>query len=132
MHIRDRGLVTAVALLLAALPALAQEALPPGAKVAKLEAHPTSVALKTPFDYAQVVLTAQLESGERIDVTRAAKWDTPSCVKQSPAGLVRPTADGEGSLNATVGDKSIALPVKVTGQKEKYTVSFVQDVMPTL
>src|SRR5207302_656498 len=50
----------------------------------------------------------------------------------SPTGQVRPVADGEGALKVSLGGLSVSVPVKVTGQKEKYEVSFVRDVMPTL
>ena len=110
----------------------AQEKLPPGARVVRLEAFPASIALKQPFDYAQVLLTGQLNTGERIDVTRLATADVPKAVKMSPTGLVRPAADGDGSLRFRLGDRAVAIPVKVAGLKAKYPVNFVRDVMPTM
>ncbi len=112
--------------------AWAEEKLPPGAKVVKIEAQPARIELKNPYDYAQLLLTAQLASGERIDVTRLAKLDKPALVRISPTGLVRPGVDGEGVLKVSLEGQSLEVPVKVTGQKEKYAVSFVRDVMPTL
>src|SRR5688572_16645541 len=109
------------ALLVTALAtgAQAQEKLPPGAKVVKVEAQPAAVTLKHRFDYAQLLLTAQLESGERIDVTRMAQVAAPAnLVAVSPVGLVRPTADGAGELKYTVAGQTITVPVKVSGQKE--------------
>jgi hypothetical protein len=50
----------------------------------------------------------------------------------NPTGLVRPTADGEGEIKFSLAGQSVAVPVTVTGQKDKYAVSFVRDVMPTL
>jgi len=46
--------------------------------------------------------------------------------------LVRPKADGDGALTISAGGQTVTVPVKVTGQKEKYQPSFVRDVMPTL
>jgi hypothetical protein len=120
-------LVTAVPL------ARAQEKLPAQAKIVRVEAYPPAVALKHPFDYRQLLLTGQLETGERIDVTRLAQVQAPAnLVKCSPRGLVRPAADGTGELKFTVAGQTVAVPVTITGQKEKYTVSFVRDVMPTM
>src|SRR5262245_48564166 len=93
------------ALVAAPLPlaAAAQEKLPPGAKVVRLEARPAAVHLKQPFDYAQLLVSARLETGELIDATRLAQLDRPAAlVKVSPAGLVRPAADGQGEIRASL------------------------------
>src|SRR5260370_1111269 len=115
-----------------AAPAIAKESLPPGAKVVRLEASPASIALKHPYDYRQVLLTAVLETGDRLDATRMAKIEIPAAVKLSPAGQVRPVADGSGELKVSLAGQSVAIPVTVAGQKVKHDVSFVRDVMPTL
>jgi Protein of unknown function (DUF1553)/Protein of unknown function (DUF1549) len=112
--------------------ARAGETLPPGAKLVKIEAQPTNIALTTPYQYAQIVLTGVLETGERLDVTRMAQIEAPACLKVSPTELARPTADGDGVLKFSLAGQTAAIPVKVTGQKDKYEVSFVRDVMPTL
>ncbi len=109
-----------------------KETLPPGARLVKIEAQPASIALANPFQYAQVVLTGVLDTGERIDVTRMAELDKPANVKVSPTVLVRPTADGDGVLKFTLAGQTAVIPVKVTGQKDKYEVSFIRDVMPTM
>jgi hypothetical protein len=111
----------------------APEALPPGAKVVKLEVQPLRIELKSPFEYRQVLLTAQLATGERLDVTRLAQRSAPSqLVRLSPTGVVRPVADGAGQLTFQLDGQTVTVPFQVTGQKEKYTASFVRDVMPTL
>jgi hypothetical protein len=53
-------------------------------------------------------------------------------VKISQAGQVRPVGDGKGELKVTVGTQTLVVPVTVSGQKEKYPVSFVRDVMPAM
>ena len=63
---------------------------------ARRQAHqdrgaPESITLKSPFEYAQLVLTGVLENGDRVDVTRMAAFETPAkIVKISPTALVRP------------------------------------------
>jgi hypothetical protein len=109
------------------------EALPAGAKILKLEVQPPRVELTTPFEYRQILLTAHLASGEQIDVTRLAKIETPAqLVRVNPTGIVRPVGDGDGQLTVRIQDQSLTIPVTVKGQNEKYNVSFVRDVMPTL
>ncbi|HEX5272900.1 MAG TPA: DUF1549 domain-containing protein [Gemmataceae bacterium] len=131
-----RRILSAAALLAAAVlfspAARADEALPPGTKVVKLEAQPASVTLKGPFDYVQLLLVGQLDSGDRIDVTRMATREVNNFVKLSPTGQVRPVADGAGALKFALGGQSVTVPVKVSGQKEPPQVSFVRDVMPVL
>src|SRR5262249_3156466 len=110
----------------------ADEKLPPGAKVVKLEARPAAVELKHPHAYSQVVVTANLENGDKIDVTRLAQVQAPATVKVSARGMVTPAADGTGEVKFTLGGQALNVPVKVSGQKEKYEVSFVRDVMPSM
>jgi hypothetical protein len=116
-----------------AAPVPAAEALPAGARVARLEIRPAAVELTNPFAYSQLLVTAYLESGEQLDATRLAKIDAPAnLVKVSERGQVRPVADGTAELKFALGGATAAVPLKVSGQKEKYEVSFVRDVMPVL
>jgi Protein of unknown function (DUF1553)/Protein of unknown function (DUF1549) len=127
------GFLAVAAILAITASARAQEKLPPGAKLVKIEAQPTSVSLKHPYDYAQLVLTGVLENGDRLDVTRMAAFETPAkVVKISPTALVRPVADGSGEITAKLADKTVSIPVTVAHLKDNYEVSFVRDVMPTI
>src|SRR5262245_55329750 len=93
-------LLTAVAVALAVTSAAqaARAVLPAGAKLTRLEVRPARVSLSTPFEYAQLVVTGVLATGERIDATRMATLDAPASVKVSAQGVVRPAADGSGTL----------------------------------
>jgi hypothetical protein len=113
-------------------PVIAKEHLPPGTKLVRIEAQPARVELHNRFEYAQLVLTGVLASGDRLDVTHLARVKAPTAVTVSAAGLVRPAADGEGTLEVGLEGQTLRVPVKVTGQKSPYAVSFVQDVMPVL
>jgi hypothetical protein len=108
------------------------EKLLPGAKLVKLEAKPANIELKHPYAYSQLSVTGQLENGDKIDVTRMAQVQAPPLVKVSPRGFVTPTADGAGEVKVTLAGQTVAVPVKVSGQKDKYEVSFVRDVMPSM
>ena len=110
----------------------AQDALPPGAKLVKLEVAPAQIELKTPFEYRQLLVTGLLDTGERVDLTRNVQATAPTAVKVSERGLVRPVADGAGELKLTFQDKTLNIPVKVSGQKQPYAVSFTSDVMPAM
>ena len=109
------------------------ESLPPGAKLVRIEATPASITLKHPFDYRQLVLTGHLAGGEKLDVTRMAKLaESSPLAKVSPTGLVRPAADGAGRLQFTLAGQAVVVPFTISGQKEKYQVNFIRDVMPVL
>jgi hypothetical protein len=109
------------------------ETLPSDAKIVKIEAHPPRVELKTPFEYSQLLVTAHLATGEQMDVTRLAKIEAPAqLARVNATGVVRPIADGSDVLKINLQGQSLSLPLEIKGQKEKYTVSFVRDVMPTL
>src|SRR5262245_35643560 len=127
---RPLSILTAALLIALAPAARADDKLP--ANVVKLEAHPAKVALKTPYEYAQLLVTATLKDGDKVDVTRLAKFAAPAAVKVGAAGQVRPAADGTGELTVTLEGHSVKVPVEVSGQKANYEVSFVRDVMPLL
>ncbi len=115
------------------LQAAPKEKLPAGAKIASLEVYPPEIALVGKYGYAQVLVTAQLEDGDKIDVTRAvepAVSDDLAAV--SATGVVRPKADGQGQITFAVADKTIVVPLKVTAATADYTASFVRDVMPAM
>jgi hypothetical protein len=111
----------------------AQEKLPPGARLTAIEVRPKSIELKNAFDYSQLLLTGVLESGERVDITRMAEIKAPAkLVKVSKRGQVRPVEDGTGKIECSVAGQSVSVPVKVSGQKSKHTISFVTDIMPAM
>ena len=132
---------TATLLLVAylATTASAQDKLPPNAKFVKVEITPTSIDLKTPFEYRQLLVTGILDNGDRVDVTRLAQFTAPAAVKVSERGQVRPVTDGQGEIKFTFQSSGTAvpglsgsIPVKISGQKDPYEVSFTRDVMPAL
>src|SRR4029450_9560364 len=53
-------------------------------------------------------------------------------VKVSDRGQVRPSGDGTGKLLITAAGHTASIPVKVSGQKDKYEVSFTRDIMPIM
>jgi hypothetical protein len=122
-----------MALLVGSAPfGFAQEKLPPGAKVTKVEVTPARIELKSPFEYRQLLVTGILSNGDRVDLTRMTEFTTPKAVKTSEFGQVRPVADGAGELKYAVQGQKGSIPVKVSGQKKIPAISFVRDVQPVL
>ncbi len=111
----------------------AAEALPAGTVVASLEVQPASIELKRPTDYAQLLVTAKLNTGAAADVTRMVSISpTVTFLQISPHGLLRATGDGETILTLTLNDKSVIVPVTVSGFTQPFSSDYVRDVMPVL
>src|SRR6516165_10693189 len=100
------GLLSFAAVVITGATLQAQEKLPPGAQVVRLEAAPTAVDLKQPYDYRQMLITAHLATGEKLDATRMVTFTAPACVKVSATGQVRPAADGQGELTLTLAGQT--------------------------
>jgi Protein of unknown function (DUF1553)/Protein of unknown function (DUF1549) len=111
----------------------ATENLSDGLKVVGIEAQPAAVELKHKFDYRQLLITGKLETGETVDLTRMARATQPGgAVTISTDGLVRAKENGTDSITFSYGDKSVSVPVTVSGTQSPHTLSFVRDVQPVL
>jgi len=125
-----------LALALLAAPAAwasPQEPLPAGAQVVSLEVHPPQLALEGKYGYAQVLVAAQLASGDTLDVTRMVEATASGDLAEvSPTLVVRPKTDGQGQITFAVGGKSIDVPLSVAGVGGAFEPSFVRDVMPVM
>jgi len=111
----------------------AHNQIPPGKSIQRITSFPEKVSLEGPFAYAQVLITAELASGEQVDLTRAAKrldqWDA---VSMTPQGLVTPEKDGVGELVFLVAGKELKVPVEVKDSHADYEADFVRDVTPAM
>ena len=109
------------------------ESLPPGAIIASLDVQPAAIQLTTAYAYSQVVVTARLENGESIDVTRAVAFATSApLVSFDRSGLIRPKTDGQGVLHIALAGKTVDLPITVSGVTTETKVDFIHDVNPLL
>lgn len=103
------------------------------ARVVAVDAHPTRIDLANPYAAAQVLLTGALDDGGRVDVTREAKFDDAGGLLEIDAhGRVHPKHDGEGVLKAQIGERTVTIPVKVSGADAPYDPSFSNDVEPIM
>ncbi|MFV2070984.1 MAG: DUF1549 domain-containing protein, partial [Pirellulales bacterium] len=133
--VRDALWVAVLGLAWWSSPACAAEleTLPEGTQVVAIEVEPERIVFARSLDYAQILLTGRLASGETVDVTRmATRQGGDSLVRTSPTGLVEPLHDGEGELLFTLAGQTGRIPVVVTGAEGPLTVDFIHDVMPIL
>ena len=113
--------------------AVAKELLPEGASVERLSVEPGSIRLRSPFETVQLVVSAKMNSGETIDVTRMVDSESTSkLVEVSTSGLVRPRGDGEGAIKISLAGQSISVPLLVAGTSTIPKVDFIHDVAPVL
>jgi WD40 repeat protein/mono/diheme cytochrome c family protein len=113
--------------------ALSAETLPAGATVTAIEVEPKAIVLVGKTSYAQLLVTAVLASGDRVDATRLAERVLSAEIAAiSPLGLVTPKADGTGTLKIAIGGQSAEIPVQVEGVSSPLVVDYVRDVTPIL
>jgi WD40 repeat protein len=112
---------------------LPTEVLPADSKVVQLDVQPQSINLANRSDYAQLLVTAQLDSGETLDVTRIIAAELSSkIVEVTATGLVQAKADGDDQMTVALGGQSMTVPVHVAGLSAPHPPDFVQDVAPVL
>jgi WD40 repeat protein len=110
-----------------------RETLPAGAKLAALEVHPKEIKFGRRFEYAQIVVSAKLETGETFDVTRMVDTKiTADVADVSTAGLVQPKVDGEAKIVVSLGGQTASATVAVAGMKDEYVADFIRDVNPVI
>jgi len=109
------------------------EALPPPEAIAALEVTPSTVTLAGAYQSVQLLVTARLTSGERVDVTRLSTFAWAAKIGAvSATGQLSPLTRGRSTLTVNVGGKSAAVPVEVTAYDPEQTVDFLQDVNPVI
>jgi len=109
------------------------EQLPENVKVVGIDVQPQSITLDKRFDTVQLVATAKLESGDKVDVTRIADRKlSADVVTISPGGLVRAKLNGQARLSITVGEHTAVLPIDISGVRSDAQVSYVRDVAPVI
>ena len=84
--------------------AVETETLPKDASLTSLEILPKEIRLSNRFAYVQILVTGKLSTGETLDVTRMVEPSLSAGIADvSRSGLVRPRADGKGTLSVTPG-----------------------------
>jgi len=109
------------------------EKIPAGRKVTKLSVEPKNISIDSPYRYAQVVISATLDSGDVIDVTRIANKEIEGKSSTiSETGIVRGTINGESKLTVSIANQSAAIAIKVSNLEQDTTLSWTKDVNPVV
>ena len=111
----------------------APESLPEGAKVVSLESQPAKIKLASANECVQLLVTARLETGDTVDVTRMVKFSiNTNTADISARGILRPLKNGSTKLTIALENKSIQVPVEIAGQASGFQADFIRDVNPTI
>jgi len=114
-------------------PANTSEPLPPAGKIVGLELQPDRITIGSPNDYAQLLVTARLDSGDTVDVTRSAKFTIkPEIASVSSRGILQPLKNGTGKLVIALAGKSTEAPVEIAGLGKPFHADFIRDVAPLI
>jgi len=109
------------------------EKIPAGRTVTKLSVAPNNITIDTPYRYAQIVVSATLDSGDVIDVTRLVKKKIKGKgTTVSNTGIVRSAINGNSEITFSIAGQSVATQIKTSGQDQDTTLSWTKDVNPVI
>ena len=98
-----------------------------------LKADPESIHISRPTDYAQILVTGQIDEETFIDATRTATWKVEGDVGTvSEHGVFTANQNGSGKIVAELAGLTVQIPVEISGLQGTYVPDFVRDVTPVL
>lgn len=106
------------------------------AEVVKLELSPSGdgdlIAIRSRDARQQLIVTAVHTDGTMTDATRDVSWavSDPKVVTIDSTGMAVPAADGDITVTATLGDKSIAAHIVVSGFAHPLPINFRNQIVP--
>lgn len=111
----------------------APEVSPAADLVTALDVQPAKIVISGKFESTQVIVTAKLASGDRVDVTRLATLKIGNDVAEvTPQGQVIPLRDGTGTLHVELAGHTTEIPIEIREMAGRPKVDFIRDVNPVL
>jgi hypothetical protein len=101
-----------------------------------INVYPSRVQLDSSRDRQRIVVEARHADGRTVEVTSTAEVTLSNpklaAIDTAPGRgiLLRPLADGEGTIRAAVGGLTQEIPIKVVSASSPAPLSFRRDVMP--
>lgn len=114
-----------------AAPAADVETAPP-APVKNLVLEPASLSLAGPGDRRRVLVLGVTETGERIDLTAEAAFETPAHAEMVEKGVFEAKAGGDGVLRVSAAGFQAEAPVEIAAGSTARGGSFIRDVQPII
>ncbi len=113
-------------------PAVAEK-LPEGTTVTALQVEPAQVKFASPSDYAQLLVSAKLDTGDTADATRMAQYTIkPAIAEVSAQGVLRPKKNGTAKLTIAAAGKTNQIVVEISGADAPPPADFIRDVSPVM
>ena len=110
-----------------------KEKLDKGFKIVGLEVYPARVELRTPVEYAQLLVTGRLSTGDTVDVTRMVDFAVSKDIASvTGRGIVRGKTDGQAEISCSMAGHTAKVALDISGQTAKSNVDYVKDVMPVI
>ena len=102
-------------------------------EVFAISAEPQRIELNNAYDYAQLVVSGWVNGGDAQDLTREVSLaGGEEWVEISANGMIRPKANGEGTLRVTYAGQDLEIPIKVSNLGENFHADYIRDVMPVV
>ena len=102
-------------------------------EISALVIDPEEIVLTKPNHYSQILVTARLKTGGRVDVTRQVVAEVSGdLLTISDRGQVKPLRDGEGVLSVRIGSSTVEVPVRVSNVQAAHAPDYVRDVKPVI
>lgn len=102
-------------------------------KVVGISVSPASVKVSKRYEYAQLLVTGWLASGDTVDLTRKSDYASSAAIVDiSKRGLVKPTKDGKAELTVSHGGFTANVSLAASGQTKAFKPDYVRDVMPVI
>jgi hypothetical protein len=102
-------------------------------EISALVIDPAEIVLTKPNHYSQILVTARLKTGGRVDVTRQVVSEVSGdLLTVSNRGQVKPLRDGEGVLSVRIGGATVKVPVRVRNVQAAHVPDYVRDVKPVI
>ncbi|MDC0935349.1 DUF1553 domain-containing protein [Pirellulales bacterium] len=109
------------------------ESLPDNAEVVRLSVQPESIQFEGPTSYVQLVVSAELKSGDVVDVTRIVEFKSEAPIASvSSTGIVSPLRDGATTLEISLAGSTVMATVDAVDVAAPLEPDFVRDVAPIL
>jgi hypothetical protein len=101
---------------------------------AEIRISPPSILLDSPETSQQVLVTEVVSKNRPNDLSRSVRYEImpPNIATVDARGLVRPVADGSGTLVVYNQDQRISIPLEVRSLKKPRPVSFRNEIVPIL
>ena len=105
-------------------------------RLERLVVQPSSIQFKSPYDYVQLVVTAELKDGSRQDVTRVCEIAAPDWISVSDHGIVRPLQNGSDKLTVSFAGQTQVVELAARDVEDAGgshgAVDYLRDVTPVL